>query len=107
MWSQRKGSWKVTSIEVRYGILTSSGYHPKLITTLNQMQLATKGYMQSPNDWKNVEMTGYFKVNHFTSSTHNGAAHIELLARGGRNTLRYDRIYVDSIEKISWCYFRI
>ena len=49
------------------------------------MQLATKGYMQSPNDWKNVEMTGYFKVNHFTS-THNGAAHIELLARGGRNT---------------------
>lgn len=80
------GSWKVTSIEVRYGILTSSGYHPKVITTLNQMQLATKGYMQSPNDWKNVEMTGYFKVNHFTSSTHNGAAHIELLARGGRNT---------------------
>jgi hypothetical protein len=77
------GSWKVTSIEVRYGILTSSGYHPKVITTLNQMQLATKGYMQSPNDWK---MTGYFKVNHFTSSTHNGAAHIELLARGGRNT---------------------
>ncbi|MGA9155084.1 MAG: hypothetical protein WBZ36_31260 [Candidatus Nitrosopolaris sp.] len=70
----------------RYGILTSSGYHPKLITTFNQMQLATKGYMQSPNDWKNVKMTGYFKVNHFTSSTHNGAAHIELLARGGRNT---------------------
>jgi hypothetical protein len=31
-------------------------------------------------------MSGYFKVNHFTSSTHNGAAHIELLARGGRNT---------------------
>lgn len=27
-------------------------------------------------------MSGYFKVNHFTSSTHNGAA----LARGGRNT---------------------
>jgi hypothetical protein len=80
------GSWKVRSIEVRYGILTSSGYHPNLITTFNQTQLATKGYMQSPNDWKNVEMTGYFKVNHFTSSTHNGAAHIELLARGGRNT---------------------
>jgi hypothetical protein len=80
------GSWKVRSTEVRYGILTSSGYHPNLITTFNQMELATKGYMQSPNDWKNVEMTGYFKVNHFTSSTHNGAAHIELLARGGRNT---------------------
>ena len=79
-------SWNVRNTEVRYGILTSSGYHPKLITTLNQMQLAIKGVMQSPNDWKNVEMTGYFKVNHFISSTHNGVAHIELLARGGRNT---------------------
>jgi hypothetical protein len=78
--------WKVRNTEVRYGILTASGYHPKLITTFNQRQLAKKGYMQSLNDWKNVEMTGYFKVNHFTSSTHNGAAHIELLARGGRNT---------------------
>jgi hypothetical protein len=60
------GSWNVRSAEVRYGILTSSGYHPKVITTLNQTQFAKKGYMQSPNDWKNVEMTGYFKVNHFT-----------------------------------------
>jgi len=38
--------------------------------------------MQTPNDWKNAEMTKCFKVNHFTSSTHNGAAH----TRGGRNT---------------------
>lgn len=42
--------------------------------------------MQSPNDWKNVEITGYFKVNSFTSSTTNGAAHIELLSRGGTHT---------------------
>ena len=80
------GSWKVQSTEVRYGVLTSSGYHPELITTLNQHDLAAKGYMQSPNDWKNLEMTGYFKVNSFTDSTQNGAAHIELVARGGRNT---------------------
>ena len=31
------GSWKV-----RYGILTFSGYHPKLITTFNQMRMAIK-----------------------------------------------------------------
>jgi len=80
------GSWKVQSSEVRYGVLTSSGYHPDLITTLDQQDLAAKGYMQSPNDWKNIEMTGYFKVNAFTSTTQNGAPHIELLARGGRNT---------------------
>jgi hypothetical protein len=48
--------------------------------------MAAKGYMQSPNDWKNVEMTGYLKVNSFTGSTSNGAAHIEFLARGGTHT---------------------
>jgi hypothetical protein len=34
--------------------------------------------MQSPNDWKNVEMTGYFKVNSFTKPNQNGPPHIEL-----------------------------
>jgi hypothetical protein len=36
------GSWKVQGTEVRYGVLTSSGYHPDLITTLNQQDLAAK-----------------------------------------------------------------
>jgi hypothetical protein len=80
------GSYKVTSTQVRLQVFTSSGYHQGSITTYNQQQLAAKGYMQSPNDWKNVEMTGYLKVNSFTSSTTNGAAHIELLARGGTHT---------------------
>jgi len=80
------GSWKVESMEVRYGTLTSSGYHPDLISTLNQQVLASKGYIQSPNDWKNVEMTGYFKVNSFTKPNQNGPPHIELVARCGRNT---------------------
>ena len=80
------GSYKVTSTQVRLQVFTSSGYHQNLITTYNQQVLAQKGYMQSPNDWKNVEMTGYLKVNSFTSSTTNGAAHIELLARGGTHT---------------------
>ena len=79
------GSYKVKSTEVRFGVYTSSGYHPNQISIYNQQQLATKGYMQSPNDW-NVEITGYFKLNSYTSSTTNGPAHIELLARGGRHT---------------------
>ena len=80
------GSFKATSTQVRWGIFTSSGFHPDQIATYNQKNLAAKGYMQSPNDWKNVEMTGYLKVNHFTSSTTNGAAHIEFHWRGGRHT---------------------
>jgi hypothetical protein len=79
-------SWKIQNTEVRYNVFTSSGFMPQLITTLNQTELSKKGYMQSPNDWKNVEMTGYFKINSFTSSEKNGAAHIELVARGGKNT---------------------
>ena len=55
------GSWKVTSGQVRYGVYTSTGYHPGQISTLNQAQMEAKGYMQSPNDWKNVEMTGIVK----------------------------------------------
>jgi hypothetical protein len=80
------GSFKVTSTQVRYGVSTSSGYNPSQIKTTNQKTMIQQGYMQSPSDWKNVEMTGYFKINSFTSSTNNGAAHIELLARGGVHT---------------------
>ena len=76
-------SYKIESTQVRLRAFTSSGYSPNQITTLNQQQLATKGYMQSPNDWKNVEITGYFKVNSYTSSTTNGPAHITLSSRGG------------------------
>ena len=79
-------SWKIKNIEVRYNVYTSSGFQPKLITTLNQTILSKKGYMQTSNDWKNVEMTGYFKINNFTNSTANGVAHIELVARGAKNT---------------------
>ena len=79
-------SWKIKNTEVRYNVFTSSGFQPQLITTLNQTELSKKGYIQSPNDWKNVEITGYFKINNFTNSTANGAAHIELVARGAKNT---------------------
>ncbi len=62
------GSWKVTNSAVRFDVFTSSGYHHNLIFTLNQQQLAAKGYMQSPIDSKNVEMTGYVKFNKGDSS---------------------------------------
>ena len=84
--SEENNSWKIYDNETRYDVYTSSGYKPQLITTLNQTELAKKGYMQSPNDWKNVEMTGYFKINSFTNSEKNGVAHIELVARGGKNS---------------------
>ena len=75
------GSFKVTSTQVRYGVYTTSGYDPSKITTLNQGQLVQKGYMQSPNDWKNVELTGYVKVNSGQSGEN-----FAWYARGGRHT---------------------
>ena len=42
--------------------------------------------MQSPYDWKNVEITGRYRVVSYTDSTTNGAAHIALSARGGTHT---------------------
>jgi hypothetical protein len=54
-------SWKISDSKVRYNVFTSSGYKPDKIATLDQNKLAEEGYMQSPNDWKNVEMTGLVK----------------------------------------------
>lgn len=57
------GSWKVKSNSVRMNVFTSTGYDQDKITTYNQKTLATKGYMQYSNDYRNVEVTGYLKVN--------------------------------------------
>src|SRR5918995_1015351 len=74
------GTWRVTDGQVRYGVYTSSGYHPDQVETDHSV-LASRGYMQSPNDWKNVELTGQVKFNSGDSSE-NWAWY----ARGGRHT---------------------
>ncbi|MBV9178637.1 MAG: hypothetical protein JO297_16550 [Nitrososphaeraceae archaeon] len=76
------GSFKVQQDQASWGVFTSLLFHPNQITTYNQRQLATKGYMQSPNDWKNVEMTGYAKINNPGDSY----THFTWYARGGRHT---------------------
>lgn len=64
------GSWKLKSknseAKVRMDVFTSEGYHPERIETLDHAQLAEKGYMESRTDWKNAEITGYIKLNHYT-----------------------------------------
>jgi hypothetical protein len=53
------GSFKVTEGKIRMGVWPSTGNHPEKITTYNEKELEKKGYMESPNDWRNVEITGY------------------------------------------------
>ena len=74
------GSFKVTSSQVRYGVFTTSGYNPDNVE-LDHGVLAQRGYMQSPNDWKDVELTGYVKVNSGQSDEN-----FAWYARGGRHT---------------------
>lgn len=57
------GSFKVTEGKIRMGVWPSTGNHPEKITTYNEKELEKKGYMESPNDWRNVEITGYVKFN--------------------------------------------
>ncbi len=74
------GSWRVSSDQVRYGVYTSAGYKPDDVEKDHGV-IASRGYMQSPNDWKNVEMTGKVKFNSGDSGE-NWAWY----ARGGRHT---------------------
>jgi hypothetical protein len=77
------GSWKVKSGAVRMNVYTSTGYDQDNIATYNQKTLATKGYMQSSNDWKNIEMTGYVKLISGSGDT------FTWYARGGKHSDSY------------------
>jgi hypothetical protein len=75
------GSWKMKATQVRMAVYTSTGYDGDDIPTLDHSDIATKGYMLRPNDWRNFEMTQYVKVNTSPSDDNfspNG--------RGGRHT---------------------
>jgi len=75
------GSWKMKSTKVRMNVYTSTGYDESAIDTLDHSDLAAKGYMQAPNDWRNYEMTQYIKVN--TSPSDDS---LTPYGRGGRHT---------------------
>ena len=62
------GSYKVTSDKVRMNVFTSTGYHQGDIDTYDQKSLSAKGYMQAVNDWRNLEITGYVKINSASDS---------------------------------------
>lgn len=82
------GSWKLKSknseAKVRMDVFTNDGYHPENIETYDHGVLAKKGFMQSEKDWKNVEITGYIKLNHATIPLDEGK--FTWYNRGGHHT---------------------
>jgi hypothetical protein len=79
------GTWKVTSTTVSFRIFPSNGWD-RDYTTLNQEELAQKGYMEDPNDWKNVEMTGYIKANSATTGSIADTTKFVWYNRGGHHS---------------------
>ncbi len=76
------GSWKMMSDKVRMYVYTSNGYNPNQITSYSgQSKVATRGFMGSPQDWRDVEITGYVKLNSFTQNDN-----FVWYSRGGRHS---------------------
>ena len=76
------GSWKMRSDQVRMQVYTSNGYNPNQITSdSGQSKVATRGFMGSSKDWRDVEITGYVKLNQFSENDN-----FVWYARGGRHT---------------------
>lgn len=75
------GSWKMKSTKVRMSVFTSTGYNQSQISTYDRDDLTRRGYMQAPNDWKNVEMTGFVKIN----AASDWGDDFSWYARGGRH----------------------
>ncbi len=76
------GSWKMKSDQVRMYVYTSNGYNPNQITSASgQSKVAARGFMGSPQDWRDVEITGFVKLNAFTENDN-----FVWYARGGKHT---------------------
>jgi hypothetical protein len=64
------GSWKIRDEQVRMNVYNKNGYSASKISTYDRSILTQKGYMQDVDDWKNVELTMFVKLNSFSGSTY-------------------------------------
>ncbi|HEY7109581.1 MAG TPA: sialidase family protein, partial [Nitrososphaeraceae archaeon] len=76
------GSWKIKSDQVRMYVSNSNGYSPNQITSdSGQSRVAARGFMGSPKDWRDIEITGYVKLNKFSENDN-----FVWYTRGGKHT---------------------
>jgi hypothetical protein len=64
------GSWKIRDSQVRMNVYNKNLYSQNKIPTYDRYVLTEKGYMQDSDDWKNVELTMFVKLNSFSGSTY-------------------------------------
>jgi hypothetical protein len=64
------GSWKIRDTQVRMNVYNKNGYSQTKIDTYDRAVMTQQGYMQDSDDWKNVELTMFVKLNAFGGSTY-------------------------------------
>lgn len=80
------GSFKIQGqLEIRGAITQDHGYHESQLCT-DYEKCKSQGFMQDNMDWKDIEMTSYYRINQCGSGAHNGECHIEHVMRGQRST---------------------
>jgi hypothetical protein len=88
LYKNKDGSWKLKSknseAKVRMDVFSPDGYSPEKIETFDHSEFEKKGFMQSEKDWKNVEITGYIKLNHYSIPLDEGK--FTWYNRGGHHT---------------------
>ena len=68
--------------QIRFPVLAINDTSHLNSLELNQNVLEKRGYMGTPQDWRNVEVSFYAKVNEARGSG-NGGQHFEIFTRGG------------------------
>jgi hypothetical protein len=92
------GSWNISKTEVRWAITQDNGYNESKLCT-NSKTCAQQGFMQDNKDWKDIEMTAYYRINQCSSNDHNGKCHIEHVMRGQRSTTSNDPVGICGCAK--------
>ncbi len=72
------GSWKIRDTQIRMNLYNKNGYTQSKIPTYDRAVLTQKGYMQDADDWKNVELTMFVKLN-----SRSGSVYFSPYARSG------------------------
>jgi hypothetical protein len=79
-WHVEPGTTRMLAFTKNSGILSDDVRGN--LTTYDYSELAKTGYWYAPQDWKNVEITGYFKVTNIMKS---GGEEISVVSRGIRH----------------------
>jgi hypothetical protein len=75
--------WEINGTTVRMAVSQDNGYNESILETCTPL-LQSRGYMQDQKDFRDIEMTAYYRLTSCGSGTSNGPCHVEHIMRGGR-----------------------